>query len=66
MEKMGREESLSRKAPELYHIVQDMAMVARYNATCLYREDPLSNAFATGSKPKMLLLSRNEALSCKS
>lgn len=41
------------EAPELYHIVQDMAMVAQIPMPRVYIVDDMSpNAFATGSKPE--------------
>ena len=41
------------EAPEFYHIVQDMAMVAQIPMPRVYIVDDMSpNAFATGSKPE--------------
>ena len=42
-----------QEAPELYHVVQDMAMVAQIPMPRVYIiEDASPNAFATGSKPE--------------
>jgi len=49
----GAREVSEQEAPELYHIVQDMAMVAQIPMPRVYIvEDPSPNAFATGSKPE--------------
>lgn len=53
MEMNGAREVSEQEAPELYHIVQDMAMVAQIPMPRVYIvEDPSPNAFATGSKPE--------------
>lgn len=49
----GAREVSEQEAPELYHIVQDMAMVAQIPMPRVYIvEDASPNAFATGSKPE--------------
>ena len=49
----GAREVSEQEAPELYHIVQDMAMVAQIPMPRVYIvEDSSPNAFATGSKPE--------------
>ena len=49
----GAREVSEQEAPELYHIVQDMAMVAQIPMPRVYIvEDFSPNAFATGSKPE--------------
>ena len=49
----GAREVSEQEASELYHIVQDMAMVAQIPMPRVYIvEDPSPNAFATGSKPE--------------
>ncbi|EGD32243.1 heat shock protein HtpX [Streptococcus sanguinis SK115] len=49
----GAREVSEQEAPELYHIVQDMAMVAQIPMPRVYIvEDTSPNAFATGSKPE--------------
>ena len=49
----GAREVSEQEAPEIYHIVQDMAMVAPIPMPRVYIvEDPSPNAFATGSKPE--------------
>ncbi len=46
-------EVTEEQAPQLYHIVQDMAMVARSPCLRVYIvDDPSMNAFATGSNPQ--------------
>ena len=46
----GAREVTEDQAPQLYHIVQDMAMVAQIPMPRVYIvEDPSMNAFATGS-----------------
>ncbi len=48
----GAREVSEQEAPELYHVVQDMAMVAQIPMPRVYIvEDASPNAFATGSKP---------------
>ena len=41
----GAREVSEQEAPELYHIVQDMAMIAQIPITCLYRRGSLSQCF---------------------
>ena len=49
----GAREVSEQEAPELYHVVQDMAMVAQIPIPRVYIvEDASPNAFATGSKPE--------------
>lgn len=49
----GAREVSEQEAPELYHVVQDMAMVAQIPMPRVYIvEDASPNAFATGSKPE--------------
>ena len=49
----GAREVSEQEAPELYHVVQDMAMVAPIPMPRVYIiEDASPNAFATGSKPE--------------
>ena len=49
----GTREVSEQEAPELYHVVQDMAMVAQIPMPRVYIvEDASPNAFATGSKPE--------------
>lgn len=49
----GAREVSEQEAPELYHVVQDMAMVAQIPMPRVYIvEDSSPNAFATGSKPE--------------
>ncbi|KXT84785.1 Heat shock protein HtpX [Streptococcus sp. DD11] len=49
----GAREVSEQEAPELYHVVQDMAMVAQIPMPRVYIvDDPSPNAFATGSKPE--------------
>lgn len=49
----GAREVSEQEAPELYHVVQDMAMVAQVPMPRVYIvEDASPNAFATGSKPE--------------
>lgn len=49
----GARQVTQAEAPELYHIVEDMAMVARVPMPRVYIvDDPSPNAFATGSKPE--------------
>ena len=49
----GAREVSEQEAPELYHVVQDMAMVAQIPMPRVYIvEDASLNAFATGSKPE--------------
>lgn len=49
----GAREVSEQEAPELYHIVQDMALVAQIPMPRVYIvDDPSLNAFATGSKPE--------------
>lgn len=49
----GAREVSEQEAPELYHVVQDMAMVAQIPMPRVYIvEDVSPNAFATGSKPE--------------
>lgn len=49
----GAREVTEDQAPQLYHIVQDMAMVAQIPMPRVYIvEDPSMNAFATGSNPQ--------------
>ena len=49
----GAREVSEEEAPELYHVVQDMAMVAQIPMPRVYIvEDASPNAFATGSKPE--------------
>ena len=48
----GAREVSEQEAPELYHVVQDMAMVAQIPMPRVFIvEDASPNAFATGSKP---------------
>ena len=49
----GAREVAEQEAPELYHVVQDMAMVAQIPMPRVFIvEDTSPNAFATGSKPE--------------
>ena len=49
----GAREVTEDQAPQLYHVVQDMAMVAQIPMPRVYIvEDPSMNAFATGSNPQ--------------
>ena len=49
----GAREVSEQEASELYHIVQDMALVAQIPMPRVYIvDDPSPNAFATGSKPE--------------
>ena len=49
----GAREVSEQEAPELYHVVQDMAMVAQIPMPRVFiAEDTSPNAFATGSKPE--------------
>ena len=49
----GARQVSEQEAPELYHIVQDMAMVAQIPMPRVFIvEDASPNAFATGSKPE--------------
>lgn len=49
----GAREVSEQEAPELYHVVQDMAIVAQIPMPRVYIvEDASPNAFATGSKPE--------------
>ena len=49
----GAREVSEQEAPELYHVVQDMAMLAQIPMPRVYIvEDASPNAFATGSKPE--------------
>lgn len=49
----GAREVSEQEAPELYHVVQDMAMVAQITMPRVFIvEDASPNAFATGSKPE--------------
>ena len=49
----GAREVSEEEAPELYHIVEDMAMVAQIPMPRVFiMDDPSANAFATGSSPK--------------
>ena len=49
----GAREVSEQEAPELYHVVQDMAMVAQIPMPRVYIiADASPNAFATGSKPE--------------
>ena len=49
----GAREVSEQEAPELYHIVQDMAMVAQIPMPRVFIiDDPALNAFATGSNPQ--------------
>lgn len=49
----GARQVSEQEAPELYHIVQDMAMVAQVPMPRVYIvEDDSPNAFATGSNPE--------------
>ena len=49
----GAREVTEDQAPQLYHIVQDMAMVAQIPMPRVYIvDDPSMNAFATGSNPQ--------------
>lgn len=49
----GAREVSEEEAPELYHVVQDMAMVAQIPMPRVFIvEDASPNAFATGSKPE--------------
>ena len=49
----GAREVSEQEAPELYHVVQDMAMVAQIPMPRVYViDDPGLNAFATGSNPQ--------------
>ena len=49
----GAREVTEEQAPQLYHIVQDMAMVAQIPMPRVYIvDDPSMNAFATGSNPQ--------------
>lgn len=53
MQMNGAREVTEDQAPQLYHIVQDMAMVAQIPMPRVYIvEDPSMNAFATGSNPQ--------------
>jgi len=53
MSMSGAREVSEQEAPELYHVVQDMAMVAQIPMPRVYIvEDASPNAFATGSKPE--------------
>ena len=52
----GAREVDEQTAPNLYHVVEDMAMVAQIPMPRVFIvNDPSMNAFATGSSPKMLL-----------
>lgn len=49
----GREITKAEDAPELWHIVEDMALVARVPMPRVFIiDDPSPNAFATGNDPK--------------
>ena len=49
----GAREVTEDQAPQLYHVVQDMAMVAQIPMPRVYIvDDPSMNAFATGSNPQ--------------
>lgn len=49
----GARQVTEKEAPDLYHIVEDMAMVAQIPMPRVYIvDDPSPNAFATGSDPK--------------
>ncbi|GGE36464.1 zinc metalloprotease HtpX [Streptococcus himalayensis] len=49
----GARQVTEDEAPDLYHIVEDMAMVAQIPMPRVYIvEDPSPNAFATGSNPQ--------------
>ncbi|MFR1099030.1 MAG: zinc metalloprotease HtpX, partial [Streptococcus thermophilus] len=49
----GAREVDEHTAPELYHVVEDMAMVAQIPMPRVFVvDDPSMNAFATGSSPK--------------
>ena len=49
----GAREVDEHTAPELYHVVEDMAMVAQIPMPRVFIvDDPSMNAFATGSSPK--------------
>ena len=49
----GAREVTEEQTPQLYHIVQDMAMVAQIPMPRVYIvDDPSMNAFATGSNPQ--------------
>ena len=48
----GARQVTEAEAPDLYHVVEDMAMVAQVPMPRVYIvEDSSPNAFATGSKP---------------
>ena len=56
---MGRGEVDEQTAPDLYHVVEDMAMVAQIPMPRVFIiDDPALNAFATGSNPQMQQLLR--------
>ena len=49
----GAREVTEQEAPEFYHIVEDMAMIAQIPMPRVYIvDDPSPNAFATGSNPQ--------------
>lgn len=49
----GREITAAEQAPELWHIVEDMALVARVPMPRVFIiDDPSPNAFATGNNPE--------------
>ena len=57
----GAREVDEQTAPDLYHVVEDMAMVGSdSHATCFIIDDPALNAFATGSNPQTRLLLRRQ------
>lgn len=54
----GAQELFEDDAPNLYHMVQDLAMVAQIPMPRLYLiQDPTPNAFATGLSPKKAAVS---------
>jgi len=49
----GAREVDEQMAPDLYHVVEDMAMVAQIPMPRVFIiDDPALNAFATGSNPQ--------------
>ena len=55
----GAREVDEQMAPDLYHVVEDMAMVAQIPMPRVFIiDDPALNAFATGSNPQMRRLLR--------
>ena len=61
----GAREVTKSKPLQLYHVVQDMAMVAQIPCpVSILWIDPSMNAFATGSILKMRLLQQRQVSSC--